>query len=77
MRFESLVLLGLAGAQQGAAVAPGPNLANAVYLTKAAKENGAVCLDGTTPRYWIQQSSSSVNASKWYFHFEGGVSICR
>jgi hypothetical protein len=53
-----------------ALAAPASGVATAVLLTDAAAR-GAVCLDGTPQRYWIEQGSAA-NASKWAVHFMGG-----
>lgn len=49
-----------------------PNLAQSVLLMDAVATHGARCLDGTPQRYWLQESTSSRNASKWVIHFMGG-----
>ena len=65
-----------------AALALRPNPAQSVLLTRAAVDDGAVCLDGTPQRYWIAPAApGSANASKFYLHFMGGgwcgsVSAC-
>lgn len=42
-----------------------------VVLNKAAREKGAVCLDGTPPAYYIEKGYGS-GARKWMFHLQGG-----
>eukprot|EP00048_Salpingoeca_helianthica_P016842 m.234482 g.234482 ORF g.234482 m.234482 type:complete len:447 (+) comp19625_c0_seq1:26-1366(+) len=49
----------------------GLNRARAHWLPEAAKE-GAVCLDGSAPLYYLRPGSP-VNASKWVFHIQGGA----
>jgi hypothetical protein len=50
---------------------PAPNMAKSVLLTDAVS-TGARCLDGSPQRFWLQDSTSSANSSKFYFHFMGG-----
>lgn len=42
-----------------------------VFLTTAAKHDGAVCLDGTPGAYYISPGSGS-GAASWYIHHQGG-----
>jgi hypothetical protein len=51
---------------------PKPNLARSVLLSDAVASLGARCLDGSPQRFWVQNASSAVNRTKWYFHFMGG-----
>ena len=63
-----LVVIALAATAAAFAAPRGdrpPNLAKAVFLTAAAENEGAVCLDGSPQSYWIQQTNSTANASKW------------
>lgn len=56
-----------------AAQALRPNPAQSVLLTRAASEDGAVCLDGTPQRIWIAPAApGSANATRWAWHFMGG-----
>ena len=49
-----------------AAQALRPNPAQSVLLTRAASEDGAVCLDGTPQRIWIAPAApGSANATRW------------
>jgi hypothetical protein len=42
-----------------------------VFLTAAAKDDGAVCLDGTPGAYYISPGAGS-GATSWYIHHQGG-----
>ena len=46
------------------------DLCYAVPLTSAAENNGALCLDGSTPRYYWRQGS---NTTKYQIYFQGGA----
>ena len=50
-----------------------PNLVHTVLLTDAVASHGAMCLDGSPQRYWLQKSTSTVNATKWVIDFMGGA----
>ena len=57
-------LLCVALAQDGA---PGTGF----FLTDAAKNKGAVCLDGSPSAYYLSPGSGA-GADKWYIHMQGG-----
>lgn len=40
------------------------------YLVNSA--SGARCLDGSTPRYWLQTATSPADSRKWAVHMQGG-----
>ena len=42
-----------------------------VLLSRAAKENGAVCLDGSPGMVYVRKGSGD-GANKWYIHHQGG-----
>jgi hypothetical protein len=48
------------------------NLAFSVLLSDYAASSGAVCLDGSPQRYWLQLPASGRNARKWFIHMMGG-----
>lgn len=48
------------------------NLAQTYLLDEYVNSTGARCLDGSPQRYWLQQSNSSTNSSKFYIHLMGG-----
>eukprot|EP00755_Sulcionema_specki_P020646 Sspe_Gene.72466::Locus_43272_Transcript_3_3_Confidence_0.714_Length_530::g.72466::m.72466/K19882/NOTUM; O-palmitoleoyl-L-serine hydrolase len=71
MRGLCCVALAVLGVLGGAASLPNP--AKGVWLHKAAAEQGALCLDGSPPLYYIRHAGAgSANATKWYLHFQGG-----
>ena len=66
------VTLGLLAA--GVAVGqdlPYPNRVESILLTDAAATKGAVCLDGTPQRIWVQAASSPASSNKWTIHLQG------
>ena len=42
-----------------------------VLLTQAAEQQGARCLDGTAPGYYIERGSGT-GVGKWMIHWQGG-----
>jgi len=45
--------------------------ASRVLLTDEAKEDGALCLDGSPPAYYFHPGSGD-GANKWFLHYQGG-----
>ena len=70
MQPSRLILAATTVVARWALAAPLPysNLAQSVLLTDAVKTVGAMCLDGTPQRYWIQPASAAANATKWTVH---------
>lgn len=72
-----IALLGLTGCGR----ADIPNVARGVWLADAVASLNARCLDGTPAHYYVRRATSSVNATKWYIHQQGGgskpeLSVC-
>ncbi|KAA0163629.1 hypothetical protein FNF31_02790 [Cafeteria roenbergensis] len=61
---------GVCNAHFGPATGVADEDATAVFLTDAAKSDGAVCLDGTPGAYYFRPGLPGVN--KWYIHHQGG-----
>eukprot|EP00048_Salpingoeca_helianthica_P024201 m.30495 g.30495 ORF g.30495 m.30495 type:complete len:442 (-) comp9246_c0_seq1:86-1411(-) len=48
-----------------------PTTATGYFLTDAAKNDGAVCLDGT-PGVYYHRKGTGTGANKWFIHHQGG-----
>ena len=67
-------LTGLLGWAAAIGVAHGD--APLTMLTRAAKAEGAVCLDGSPGAYYVSKGSGT-GARKWYIHQQGCASACQ
>ncbi len=62
-------LVALAAGLAVASAAVPPNIANITRLFDAATNQGAVCLDGSPPAYYIRYEAET---TKFYIHQQGG-----
>jgi hypothetical protein len=69
MKFSAAAVVAVAVAAAGVVNAGDP-LADLVLLTKAAQQDGAVCLDGSPGAYYIQRGNGT-GVNKWYVHHQG------
>lgn len=69
----ALACLLLLSGSQAAATAQTEQYANwtLTLLTEAARTNGALCLDGTAPGYYVEAGWGD-GASRWLLHWQGG-----
>ena len=67
------LLLSLAVAAAAPTASAAPNMMTSMLLHDP-DPHGARCLDGTPPRIWVHNSTSTnpANRSKWAWHFQGG-----
>lgn len=66
--MKSLIFAACAAAV-AASSAPPPNVGKIFYLTDAAKNQGAVCLDGSPAAYYY---APGIESTKFYIHQQGG-----
>jgi hypothetical protein len=72
MRASPIVASLALAAGTAVTAAPTPtDLWSRVFLTYAADNYGAVCLDGSPPAYYIHWGSGA-DINKWIFHLQGG-----
>lgn len=59
--------------------APDPGLTDSylegdmdLYYANSSIDDSAVCLDGSTPAFWLRESGATESANKWIVHLKGG-----